>query len=262
MAKRGPKPQGEYTGKTVMLSNRVQPSTKARLVEAAQASRRSITQELERRLRMSFAEDDQVENRWGGTQEAAVFRLLCAAVQMVPIGRPGVRWLDDPATYDQAAQAIIGVIELFRPPGTITDPGIPGLIRERGRWAAAETVRRVQIADSASGADRLYVDLRQGLGEIANRPEPGGYTAEENRQLQALCIPFAKLMLKKHMNRRAGGLESDESWRSTWTRWEWDELARSLEAIQALFARRQERLSGKAQPATSKRRKAPARAAR
>ena len=63
MGKRGPQPKGEYGGKiarTAVLSTRLQPDTRARLSEAAKANKRSLSQELENRLRGSFIEEDKV----------------------------------------------------------------------------------------------------------------------------------------------------------------------------------------------------------
>ena len=63
MGKRGPEPKGEYgrrIGRTAVLSTRLQPDTRNRLSGAAKANRRSLSQELEHRLRRSFVEDDKV----------------------------------------------------------------------------------------------------------------------------------------------------------------------------------------------------------
>ena len=68
MGKRGPHPKGEYGGKiarTAVLSTRLQPDTRARLSEAAKASGRSLSQELEHRLRGSFIEEDKVVDFYG-----------------------------------------------------------------------------------------------------------------------------------------------------------------------------------------------------
>ncbi len=56
MGKRGPLPRGEYgrkIGRTAVLSTRLQPDTRALLVAAKEASGRSLSQELEHRLRQT-----------------------------------------------------------------------------------------------------------------------------------------------------------------------------------------------------------------
>jgi TraY domain len=48
--RRGRRPQGEYAGKTGVMSFRIRPDTKAALREAATTSGRSLSQEAEHRL--------------------------------------------------------------------------------------------------------------------------------------------------------------------------------------------------------------------
>src|SRR5262245_40730201 len=84
MGKRGPRPKGEYGrkgGRTAVLSTRLQPDTRKRLVAATQASGRSLSQELEHRLRRTFTEDDKAVEFYGSEQTAAVVKLIGAVIQ-------------------------------------------------------------------------------------------------------------------------------------------------------------------------------------
>ena len=84
MGKRGPQPKGEYGGKirrTAVLSTRLQPDTRARLSEAAKVSGRSVSQELEHRLRRTFTEDDKAVEFYGNEPNAAVVKLIGAVIQ-------------------------------------------------------------------------------------------------------------------------------------------------------------------------------------
>src|SRR5689334_20964627 len=84
MGKRGPQPKGEYGGKvgrTAVLSTRLQPDTRARLAQTAKANKRSLSQELEHRLRQSFIQDDNVVDFYGSQSNAAVVKLLGAVIQ-------------------------------------------------------------------------------------------------------------------------------------------------------------------------------------
>ena len=84
MGKRGPKPKGEYGGKggrTAVLSTRLQRDTRARLVAAAKANVRSLSQELEHRLRRTFTEDDKAIDWYGTQQTEAVVKLIGATIQ-------------------------------------------------------------------------------------------------------------------------------------------------------------------------------------
>jgi hypothetical protein len=84
MGKRGPKPKGEYgrtAARTAVLSTRLQPDTRARLEDAAKSSRRSLSQELEHRLRRSFIEEDAVVDFYGSKTNAAIVKLIGAVIQ-------------------------------------------------------------------------------------------------------------------------------------------------------------------------------------
>lgn len=73
MGKRGPAPRGEYGGKigrTAVLSTRLQPDTRVRLSVAAKSNGRSLSQELEHRLRGSFIEEDKVVDFYGSQSNA------------------------------------------------------------------------------------------------------------------------------------------------------------------------------------------------
>lgn len=83
MGKRGPKSKGEYGrhgGRTAVLSTRLQPDTRARLVAAAKTKGRSLSQELEHRLRWTFSEDDKAVDWYGSGQTAAVVKLIGATI--------------------------------------------------------------------------------------------------------------------------------------------------------------------------------------
>ena len=83
MGKRGPHPKGEYGRKirrTAVLSTRLQPDTRARLLQAAKANGRSLSQELEHRLRRTFIEDDKSIEWYGSEQTAAVVKLIGATI--------------------------------------------------------------------------------------------------------------------------------------------------------------------------------------
>jgi hypothetical protein len=134
MGKRGPPPKGEYGGKvgrTAVLSTRLQPDTRRRLSEAAKANGRSLSQELEHRLRASFIQDDNVIDFFGSQSNAAIVKLLGAVIQStgtswlvkkldgwVPDPRkdPG-EWLRDSKLFDQVLTAIVHTLMWFKPSG-------------------------------------------------------------------------------------------------------------------------------------------------
>jgi hypothetical protein len=134
MGKRGPAPKGEYGGKigrTAVLSTRLQPDTRTRLSKAAKANGRSLSQELEHRLRAGFIEEDKVVDFYGSQSNAAVVKLLGAVIQSTctnwlvktaggwvadPQKDPG-EWLRDPKLFDGVLTAIIHALMWFKPSG-------------------------------------------------------------------------------------------------------------------------------------------------
>jgi hypothetical protein len=134
MGKRGPQPKGEYgrkIGRTAVLSTRLQPDTRARLSEAAKANKRSLSQELEHRLRGTFIEEDNVVDFYGTQSNAAVVKLLGAVIKStctswlvktsdgwVPDAHkdPG-EWLRDPKLFNGVLTAIVHTLMWFKPGG-------------------------------------------------------------------------------------------------------------------------------------------------
>jgi hypothetical protein len=134
MGKRGPQPKGEYgrsIGRTAVLSTRLQPDTRARLLKAAKASGRSLSQELEHRLRDTFIEDDNVVNFYGGPSNAGIVKLIGAVIQSTctnwmvktpdgwapDLDKDSGEWLRDPKLFDQVLTAIVHALMWFKPSG-------------------------------------------------------------------------------------------------------------------------------------------------
>jgi hypothetical protein len=181
MGKRGPQPKGEYgrkTARTAVLSTRLQPDTRVRLLEAAKASQRSLSQELEHRLRRTFTDDEKAVEFFGTEQTAAVVKLVgltiyAAAARTSKRGRHV--WLKEQWLFDDVIDAIIHVLLWFRPGGdsgrreitlSSTTDRIDGLIDE------------IRSADpsvpitAGSGRQRAMAALKDKLGDLARRPHP------------------------------------------------------------------------------------------
>jgi len=137
MGKRGPQPKGEYgrkIGRTAVLSTRLQPDTRRRLVAAAQANERSLSQELEHRLRRTFIEDDKAVEFYGSEQNAAVLKLIGVTIQStgtrtlnkkkydrstgaIIVSKKKYEWLKEQWLFDDVMDAIKHVLKWFRPRG-------------------------------------------------------------------------------------------------------------------------------------------------
>ena len=123
MGKRGPQPRGEYGGKigrTAVLSTRLQPDTRTRLSDAAKASKRSLSQELEHRLRRTFTDDDKAVEFYGTEQNAAVVKLIGATINSTAVKTTAKRkheWLKEQWLFDDVMDAIVHILLWFRPGG-------------------------------------------------------------------------------------------------------------------------------------------------
>jgi hypothetical protein len=118
MRRRGPNPKGEYAEKSAVLSTRIREDTRQALTDASKASGRSLSQEIEYRLRRSFDDDARIVDIFGGQQNYAVLRLLSGVMSAVsnPF-LPATGWLDDPYRFNQVLKIINTVLEEFRPIG-------------------------------------------------------------------------------------------------------------------------------------------------
>src|SRR5688572_13310257 len=107
MGKRGPKPTGPYGDKTKVLSTRITAPTRAALERAAAKSKRSLSSEIEYRLRRSFDEDQKIEEIFFSREIYAFVRLVAEAMNMAGLAALGFRpakerrlpfplWLGDP----------------------------------------------------------------------------------------------------------------------------------------------------------------------
>ena len=84
MGKRGPQPKGEYGGKigrTAVLSTQASAGYPRRLCSGGETSGRSLSQELEHRLRRTFIEDDKAVDFYGSQSNAAILKLIGAVIQ-------------------------------------------------------------------------------------------------------------------------------------------------------------------------------------
>jgi hypothetical protein len=187
---------------TVMLTCRVQPDTLERLNQAA--GKRSRSQELERRLRRTFTEDDSV----GDPETAALLEYLSTVIRTVThIKKPDARWHNDGYLYEQVRQALNDGLELFRPEGApLTEDEIAEAGgRAQGRVAAREVVREMQLADPSvsmakrSTSEHVLVTIRERLGPIAERLRPWGRSAEEERALRTIGRELNPLKIKRNL---------------------------------------------------------------
>ena len=146
------------------------------LEAAAKASGRTLSSEVEIRLRRSFDEDSALIERLGGRPIYAFLRLVASV--MAPtgevayflrhskFGHQGI-WLHDPVAFDHAVRAINSVLEALRPEGdagSTTDRlRIEKAMANLPEHIAGEMVTDVGQADPTKSLSATKYSKRQAL---------------------------------------------------------------------------------------------------
>jgi hypothetical protein len=149
--RRGPAPQGDYAGKAKTINTRVTPDLRGWLERAAKKSGRSLSQEIETRLRRTFREEDDLAKQFGSADAARVFQTIAITLNMIRNPEnPDADWLHDPYAFVLAADAIHQALYLVRPKDA-TDPylayALEGTVNPRG--VAREVWRDIANSDPA-----------------------------------------------------------------------------------------------------------------
>lgn len=120
----GRPPKGEFHNKRAVFSTRITPELKASLVKAADRNGRSLSQEIERRLRNSLLKEnfaDKTISAFGGKESYALHKLSVMAREHVEFNT-GKTWLDDAFTFDQTIRSTVAVWSDFAPTGNPNNP--------------------------------------------------------------------------------------------------------------------------------------------
>jgi hypothetical protein len=106
----GRKPRGEFAGKSATITTRIRPETRSSLEQAARASRRSLSQEIERRLRESLSSSERRPAHHRVLGELA--QLAAENIEQIT----GTSWIADSFTAEATRHAIDEVLAHFAPP--------------------------------------------------------------------------------------------------------------------------------------------------
>jgi hypothetical protein len=182
MGKRGPRPKGEYGGKigrTAVLSTRLQPDTRERLVAAKEAGTRSLSHELEHRLRRTFVEDDKAIEFYGTGRTAAVVRLIGVTIQAAAARESSdgkkYDWLREQWLFDDVMDAIEHILLWFRPGG---DSGRREIKLSSGTNQAEHLINEIRSSDPSlpitkrSNRQHAMAMLKDKLGDLAKHRRP------------------------------------------------------------------------------------------
>jgi hypothetical protein len=129
----GRKPRGEFKGKSATLTTRITPETRAAMERAAQKSRRSLSQEVERRL------DDSVRNERNRRSDVrALAEAIAIVTEKVELAT-GKQWLQDAFTGDALRGGIEVLVRHFAPHGARV---IPPNVKEAAARMLPEATER------------------------------------------------------------------------------------------------------------------------
>lgn len=157
---------------------RLRPETRLRLDAAAKASNRSVSQEVEHRLRGTFGEDDDDIKRYGSKQNAAVVNLIGAAIRSASDRDSPKKkhdWLKEQWLFDDVMAAISHVLLWFRPGG---DGGLRPINMGSGTARADQLINEVRLADTAlpitkgSARQHTLARLKEKLGGLVTERNP------------------------------------------------------------------------------------------
>jgi hypothetical protein len=172
---KGPRPKGEYAGKSSVFSTRIRPDLRKSLERAAKASGRSLSQEVEHRLRRSFVEDDKIADAFGDRRTYRLMRMMSDAIHLSWQDQNDENWLDDPFRFRVALAAMRSVIEAVEPHtpslGEVDDALFEEETNRLGEVIAGELWFGVNQAKDSIGlgsgslADRINSVARSDLGE-------------------------------------------------------------------------------------------------
>jgi hypothetical protein len=191
--KRGRPPGGEYAGKSEVVHIRLRPDTKAALERAARASGRTVSQETEHRLLRGL-------NDFGKEPTGALLEIAGTAIgKALDLKGTQTRWWEDPRAFEQAANVIDAVLDMFRPQGAsprAADRPFTSDARQLAILSVENTLRAVQIVDPTkpyarqTKHERWANMLRKDLGPLADVPAIWGETAEQARARYEKLAPI------------------------------------------------------------------------
>ena len=178
---RGPVPRGEYAGKSSVFSTRIRPDLRQKLEQGAKQSGRSLSQEIEHRLRRSFVEDEKISETFGDRRTFLIMKMIAMGIHLPRIREEAeVSWLDDPYYFDLSIGTALAILEAIRPKGEVKLPEneIVALVTEaRAEGTAQSLWGKVLRADPAlpitagSNLEHWFAMAKADLGQIPERAE-------------------------------------------------------------------------------------------
>jgi hypothetical protein len=143
MAVRGRPRKDQADRKSVPLGVRVTPALHDRLEAARAESGRTLSQEMEARLRLSFEDNQRAQERFGGPTNYWLFQWIARGIAIIE-QQTGRRWWEDRYTFDECRALIDEIWGFFKRPGRRV---VPKDIRSRqfGRNIAVTVIAPLEM---------------------------------------------------------------------------------------------------------------------
>lgn len=120
--KAGRPPKDAANRRDTRLSVRISTALRNRLEHARlEDGERSLSEEVELRLRESFETNKQIEERFGGKGTSRILQIVADRIGSIETSTE-LRWFDDRYTYDQVKAMVDVIFAHFKPAGRRTIP--------------------------------------------------------------------------------------------------------------------------------------------
>ena len=208
--RRGPTPKAESERKSKPIGLRFPPGMLEQIERSQKASgARSLSEEIARRVELSYTEDVRSVERMGGTKtHAFVFAIAETLAYLREL--TGHAWCDDPFTFQQAQQAILRLLDRVKPEGSDgpTEPqdDLPLLQHLKGHEAMA--YGRKKIAAQPLGrfaADNVLAVLDRADKGFLSDSEPHPFVRARFQRLSKIADGLHPLLERARQSRTAIG---------------------------------------------------------
>lgn len=190
MAGRGRPPAGEFRERSATLTTRIREELKFKLELSAKHNKRSLSQEIERRLHDSYLSEDQAKLTSGSAENDLVLRVIALALQAASRGDQRSDWLLDSETFDRALNLVVAMLKALRPN---TSSSSSRLVDHEPEEIAAATWTAVAEADESAMIGHDLLD--QWLGRL--KRDAGPLAEHAASQATDAIKPAAKSKGKK-----------------------------------------------------------------
>jgi hypothetical protein len=158
VAKRGRPPKHRDELKSEPISFRITEDLRARLEQSRrkEAPARTLSQEIEARLLLSFGEPQRIEDLLGGRTTSALLRAIAEHIRGIEAST-GKTWWQDRYTHEQCCMLVAEMLRAFAPKGRRVVPS------DVGKYALGERGALIAIAQ----LEMLFKNTLPGIAEDA-----------------------------------------------------------------------------------------------